>query len=236
MKYHIVSFLALSISLVRTTSGTDFKAVLDNPYAYHHKRVTLMGVARIRELDFDLYREARAAKNFGPADKAVSISMAVQGPRYDEYDNRWVEITGIVDANRHGRLDYPCVVYLESVRPIPRRPAGAAHVVVEGIFMNHDTEDTYVTLVDQAGRMYAEFQVPVHKVNGTGIRKGTAILKRKSGEVIARHNILSPRDARYFDVAHHAYYYRIADRQVHPVRPNDARKWMSLKPSSPGVR
>src|SRR5687767_6019618 len=144
MRYNFASILALSILLVKTSSGTPFEALLENPRAYHQKRVSLVGVARIQGLDFDLYREPGAAKNFGPADQAVSVSTAVDGPRYDRYDNRWVEITGIVNANRHGRLDYPCVVYLESVKPLPRRPAGRPHVVVEGIFMNANAEDISV--------------------------------------------------------------------------------------------
>lgn len=152
------------------------------------------------------------------------------GLRYDKYDNRWVKITGVVDANRHGGWGYPCVIFLDRVRPLPLPPAGKPHVVIEGVFRNEGSQTAEVVLFDKAGEMYAEFTIPAHEANGSAIRKGMAEIRESPGKVIAKYDLLlSDQDARYFDPATHTYFYRIANGKVEGVSPKEAKSWTRRK-------
>jgi hypothetical protein len=227
MKYGITILAAF---LATNSWAVDFNQVLRNPRAYHHQRVTLTGVARVQGLSFDLYGNSADANDFRATEKALSISLPVTERNYDRYDNRWVRIVGVVDANRHGRIGYPCVILLENLQPIKISPAGKPHVAIEGVFKNDDLTAVSIVLLDTAAKMYAEFSVPAGEMNGTGIRKGTAEVKDSSGKVIARYNhLLSNQDAGYFDPVAHIYYYRLAKGKIEGVGPKDAKKWTSRR-------
>lgn len=212
--------------LAASSGAADFKQVFRNPRAYHDQVVTLTGVARIQGLSFDLYENAADANNFSAVDRALSVSPRVNAPRYDAFDNRWVTITGIVDANRHGRIGSPCVILLESLKPLPVPAAGNRHVVVEVVVKNEDSKPVDIVLLNEAGQMYAEFSVLAHKTNGTGIRKGTLEVRQSSGKVITRSNLLlSSHESRYLDTASHIYYYHIVNGRFEGVRPEVAKSW-----------
>ena len=217
----------LSLLVVATSSAAEFKQLLDDPVAYHHRRVTINGVARVEGLTFELYARPSDANLYAPADRALSISQNVNGPRHDKFDNRWVKVTGIVDAKRHGMWGYRCVIFLENVQLLRRPPAGPPHVVISGVFRNDGPQDTSVVLLDQAGKIYAEFPVPVHEVNGTGLRKGAAEVREPSGKVISRYGLLSDRDSPYLDRASHTYYYRISNGRIEGISPSKAKSWSS---------
>jgi hypothetical protein len=227
MKYCITLLAAF---LAINSLAVDFNQVLRNPRAYHHQHVTLTGVARVQGLSFDLYGNSADANDFRAIDKALSISPPITGPKYDRYDNRWVRIVGVVDANRHGRIGYPCVILLETLQPLPISPAGKLHVAIEGVFKNDDLAAVNIVLFDTAGKMYAQFDVPAGEMNGTGIRKGIAEVRDSSGRIITRYDrFLSNQDAGYFDPVDHIYYYRLAKRKVEGVRPKEAKKWTSRR-------
>lgn len=217
----------LSLLFVATSSAADFKELARNPAAYHHHRVTVTGVARVEGLTFELYANPADAGSYAHADKAISISQNVEGPRYDKYDNRWVKVVGVVDAKRHGMWGYPCIIFLESVQPLPLPAAGKQHVVISGVFRNDDSKAVSIVLFDQAGKMYAEFPVPGHETNGTGVRKGTAEIRELSGKIMSRYSrLLSDQDSRYLDAATHTYYYHIVSGKVEGVSPLEAKNWM----------
>jgi hypothetical protein len=225
MKYFVG---LLAVFLATNSLAVDFNQVLGNPRAYHHQRVTLTGVARVQGLSFDLYGNSADANNYRAINKALSISPPIDGPKYDRYDNRWVRIVGIVDANQHGRIGYPCVILLENLQPLPTSAAGKPHVVIEGVFRNDDSTAVNVVLFDTARKMYAEFGVPPGEINGTGIRKGTAEVQDRSGRIITRYNrFLSNQDSEYFDSENHIYYYHLTQGKLEGVRPNQAKKWAS---------
>jgi len=223
MKYYVA---ILAVFVTTNCLAVDFNQVLRNPRAYHHQRVTITGVARVQGLSFDLYGNSGDANNVRAIDRALSISPQIKGPKYDRYDNRWVKIVGVVDADRHGRIGYPCVIFLEDIQPLPISPAGKPHVVIEGVFRNEDSTAVNIVLFDTVGKMYAEFGVPAGDMNGTGIRKGTAEVKDSSGRNIGRYDrFLSNQDAEYFDPVGHIYYYQIANGKVKGVKPTEAKKW-----------
>ena len=222
MNYYLA---VLTVLLVATSSAADFKEVLRNPAGYHQRRVTITGVARVEGLTFELYANPADADSYASATRTLSISQNVKGPRYDKYDNRWVEITGIVDAKRHGMWGYPCIIFLESVRPLPLPPAGSPRVVISGAFRNEDSKDVSIVLVDEAGKIYGEFPVPGHEVNGTGLRKGVAEVRDRSGKIMSRYDVDFEKDSRYRDDASHTYYYRVNNGQIEGVSPDKAKGW-----------
>jgi hypothetical protein len=227
MKHYLAILFVL---LVARSSATELKELVRNPAAYHHRRVTVIGVARVEGLTFELYANPADASSYARADRALSISQNAEGPRYDKYDNRWVKLVGVVDANRHGMWGYPCIIFLESVQPLAVPPAGKQHVVISGAFRNDDSRDVSIVLFDQAGKTYAEFPVPGRGTNGTGLRRGTAEIREPSGNIISRYSgLLSDQDARYLDAVSQTYYYHITKGKIEGVSPNDAKKWPPRK-------
>jgi hypothetical protein len=220
MKYCLI---AVSLVFAATSSAAEFENVVQNPMAYHRHRVIVKGVARIEGLTFELYANAAAAKSYGAANRALSISQNVKAPRYDKYDNQWVEVTGIVDAKQHGMWGYACVIFLENVAPLPVSPAGDSRVIVSGAFRNDGPQDVLVVLRDQAGKIYAQFPVPRNKTNGSGLREGEAEVREISGRTLSRYHVRSNRDKLYLDPERHTYFYRIDHGHVEGI-PKAAKK------------
>jgi hypothetical protein len=212
-----LSLFVLLVAVAITSSAADFDKLIRNPLAYHHSRVTVKGVARVEGLTFELYANPSDAGSYAAANRALSISQAVKAPRYEQYDNRWVEVTGIVDAKQHGRWGYACVIFLESVAPLPVRPAGESRVIISGAFRNDGPQDVLVVLFDQAGKVYAQFPVPRSKTNGTGLRQGEAEVREMSGKTLSRYRLQLDRDKEYFDPVRQTYFYIIYHGKVERI-------------------
>jgi hypothetical protein len=221
--FRVIIFLSLAIS---HAFALDVAELVANPRQFQGQRVTVEGVARVQGLSFQLYRNAGEAKKYGPEDKAVEVSTRIKGPRYDQYDNRWVQVTGRLADASSASAYYGCTIFLDQVKLLARPPAGKPHVVTEVLFRNAGESDVQVVLKNERGRFYAEFPVPRNAVDGAGIRKGTAEVRNQSGRVIAKTTLLSsPDDGRYFDAKKRAYYYEIANGKIRRVTPQEAATW-----------
>jgi hypothetical protein len=109
IKYLLFAF---TILLIAASDGSEFQRLLANPFAYHKKRVCLVGFAHVEGESFVLYENAKAAAQFSDS-RAVSVAQQIGGSSYDRLNNRWVKIVGIVDAHSHGLWNLPCEILLE---------------------------------------------------------------------------------------------------------------------------
>lgn len=220
--------VALMVTVrVATAVPVAFNNLLENPRKYHHQQVSVEGVARVQGSSFVLYRNLHDAEELADSSKAISIAQRVGGQTYDNLDNHWVIVTGLVDADRHGMWNYPCEILLRDVHLLPRTP-GKQQTVVSALFRNETSMPVKITLVDQRGERYAEFSLSPNNFNGGAIRKGFAEVTAVTGGTIAKFN-LDPGVVRshYFDSAKRTYYLRVDSRGVQMVTPRRAETWLS---------
>ena len=220
---HIVFSGLLSLLLADAASAVEFKTLTRNAIAYHGQKVTVKGVARVQGLSFHLYGNASDARRFASGERAIVVSQNSEGPRYDRYDNRWIEISGTVDAHQRSAWGYPCVVFLDAIKALPLPAPGKQHVVIEGIFKNEDPEDIIIVLFSDRGRMYAQIPVAAYQSNGTGIRGGVIEIRSATDRKVVWRSAL-PQDLKYFDRAGRKYYYRIVHGKLEAVTPEDAKR------------
>jgi len=216
----------MNVLLVAASSGADFAELVRAPESYHRQTVRVTGVARVEGLTFELYANGPDAKKLVEAKRAIFISAAANGSKYDEYDNRWVTVDGRVDAYRRGTWGYACVIFLDRLQLLPVLPAGEPFKIISGVFRNDDSIDIDVTLFDQAGKNYAEFSISAHGTNGTGLRKGIAELRGPNGRLIARHKILTSKyHTPYRDGNKTRYYFRILNGGILDVPGFEGHQW-----------
>ena len=135
-----------------------FNDLLKDPRHYHAQRITVEGVARVEGESFVLCGTLRDAEGFAQPSKDISVAQKVGGKSYDDLDNQWVAVTGVVDADRHGMWNFPCEILLEAVRPLPR-PGGKKRVIIRATFRNQASQRVYVALMDYRSGKYAEFDL-----------------------------------------------------------------------------
>jgi hypothetical protein len=213
--------LSLIAESVQAAPSSDFKRLLAHPAAFHGKRVTLTGVAKIGGSEFFLYPDVSALRDSKPA---VFVAQNPRGAMYDKFNNHWLKVTGIVNAKGHGPLGGDtCELRLERVEPLPRPSLPDRNIY--GVFRNEGPAT--VTLKVSAPSGYSVFDIPPHFTAPPGvISNGTVEVTTRSGKLLAKANLL-PRGAaeRYFDNAHRTYYYRVTEKTIDLVWPSETTRW-----------
>lgn len=97
-----------------------FERVIENPSRYHHKRVTLHGVAHVQGSGFEL----RSLHNTSrlPDESQVIIVVWRGDANYDRFFDKPVVVTGVIDANQHGLWNYRCGMLLERIALLHSSP------------------------------------------------------------------------------------------------------------------
>lgn len=199
---------------------SDFKELLADPRAFNGKRVTLIGVAEIGGDEFFLYPDEHARR---VGDSGVFIS-SLNNVTFQRFNNYWLKVTGIVNANTHGPLGTdPCEVMLDRLEPLPLPPI--ADVNIYGIFRNDTTETVTLKVATPTG--YSIFDLQPHSTTPPGvITRGNVEVSTPSGQLIARAKLVpSKLAAEFFDPVRRAYYYRIVDKKVELVSPHETKEW-----------
>lgn len=218
--FAIVAFLLLANS-----PPTDFGQVINDPREVDGKRVSLVGIAQIEGNRFALYQDAQAASK-GQLSRAVFVRQRIDGPRYDQFNNHWLKVTGIVDAEQHGPLggSYACEIFLERIQPLPRPPLQDS--TIYALFRNETRNPVTVEASWQGG--YAKFNLGPGGINSVAIREGRVVVTTSSGKPVAKGNLVSLRSGqRYFDSDRRTFYYRITDGRVELVPLSEAKGWKS---------
>jgi hypothetical protein len=210
-----------------------FDALLSEPQRYHHRQVTVTGIAEIGGgVDFALWRDADARRR-GDLKKVMTVLQ-----RQDEMERavrsgkgiaphsganlRRVKVTAIVDTDLHGRFrDEPFELLLERLQVLPG-PRFYEFLPVIGFFRNDSSQEVRFTLYDTHGHLAGETGAGAHGVTQIGVKKGTVVVTTLGGEKLAT---CPTADSRYFDSAKKGYYFRFASGKVEPVFPRDAASW-----------
>jgi hypothetical protein len=97
-----------------------FERVIENPRRYHHKRVTLSGVAHVQGSVFEL--NSLHNTSLLPDESQVIIVLWRGNANYDRFNDRPVTVTGVIDANEHGHWNYRCGILVERVVALHSSP------------------------------------------------------------------------------------------------------------------
>lgn len=210
-----------------------FDALLSDPQRYHHRQVTVTGIAEIGGgMDFPLWREADTRRR-GDLKKVMSVLQ-----RQDEMERalrsgkgiaphssanlRRVKVAAIVDTDLHGRFrDEPFQLLLEKLQVLPGRRLYEFLPVI-GFFQNGSSQEVRFTLFDTRGHFAGETGAGPHGITQIGVKKGTAVVTTLGGKKLAT---CPTADSRYFDPAKKGYYFRFASGKIGPVFPRDATSW-----------
>lgn len=111
--------LTLCLQWSLTTFGADFNEIVRNPEKFHNKRVTVVAKVQGEAVQrFYLYRPPTSPND---TSRQVYGIISRESPLYEEYSNKWVRVTGVVDASFRGLLaDSACSLIIERVRPMPK--------------------------------------------------------------------------------------------------------------------
>jgi len=93
-----------------------FSQLLKDPAAYQHKRVCVTGFAHVFGDAFAIYESVKAAAKRDFAE-GIFVAQKFDGPDYNQYNMRWIKITGTVEMGERGWANYPCGILVERVKP-----------------------------------------------------------------------------------------------------------------------
>lgn len=97
--------------------AVDFEEVINNPSKFDKKRVTLVAMAEVGGDRFYLYRPPKPALSKAGSGREIYGILRTEGPVYDRFNDKLVEVTGVVDANYRGLVsDNACGLIIERVR------------------------------------------------------------------------------------------------------------------------
>lgn len=109
--------LALAVAFVGNGQLVEFKSLLSSPRSFHHRNISLVGFAHAFGDAFAVYEtEDAAAKR--DVSRGVFVRQPADGPDYDRFDNQWIRISGVIDANEHGNGWFPCGITVERVQQV----------------------------------------------------------------------------------------------------------------------
>lgn len=100
-----------------------FERVIANPRRYHHKRVTLCGIAHVQGSGFEL-RWLRNTSRLPDESQVIDVVWRDIAANFDRFNDRPVVVTGVIDANEHGHWYYRCTILLERIsmlHPSPKK-------------------------------------------------------------------------------------------------------------------
>ena len=178
--------IALVCAFTKDLYGAEsqFGAVLNDPTAFHSKRVTLVAVTEVAGIEVFLYPDIRSRLKADFA-KCVSVTWDRHRRSYQELNNHWVEVIGIIDAFHHGPVlgVDRCEVHLEKVRDLGPSSIKDTSVYVE--FIN----DMHVKLDVKFPTTYGDGEVsnirPGESTGKVAIAKGLVSAVDEEGRVFA---------------------------------------------------
>jgi hypothetical protein len=214
-------------------ADVSFDALLSEPQRYHHRQVTVTGIAEIGGgVDFPLWHDADARRH-GDLKKVITVlqrrdemERAVRSGKgiapHSGANLRRVKVTATVNTDLHGRFgDEPFELLLEKLQVLPG-PRLYEFLPVIGFFRNDSSQEVRFTLYDTRGQFAGETGAGPHGVTNIGVKKGTVVVTTLGGKKLAS---CATVESRYFDPAKKAYYFRFASGKMEPVFPRDATSW-----------
>ena len=118
LRVMLLACLVSIMALAANSPDSQFHHVVSNPRASHDKRVRIVAMADVMGDRFALYNRRRA-KTVNDLKREIFVALRYNPSvrSYDQYDKRLVEVTGVVDATRHGPFGgYACEIVADRIR------------------------------------------------------------------------------------------------------------------------
>jgi hypothetical protein len=117
------SVALISLNCEGGGSGASFERVIENPSRYHDKRVTIYGRAKVQGSGFEL-RSLHNTSRLPDEWQVIHVVWRDIAANYDQFNDRPVAITGVIDTRQRGLWDYRCGIWLERIevlRALPKK-------------------------------------------------------------------------------------------------------------------
>ena len=222
LKQVCIAFI-LALSCGTSAGQLNVSQIAKNPRAYHHKKVSLIGVAFVQGKSFVLFQNPNAAKEYAGPPKSLPVMPRNAAPPHenDKYNNCWVQITAVVDADRHGRWNSPCELLLETVQPLSGPVV--IHATTHAVFRNETSEPVQVRLLNSSGK-YAQFDLGPGGIEGFPAQNGRIEVTTAIRKPLAKGQINLNAKSRV-SAPIRALYFRIRDGRIDAVSDEAARAW-----------
>src|SRR4051794_39351030 len=125
LSVHGIVALALAATSVASAREIPLPLLLSQPQRFHHQRVTTRGFAVVSGESFELYPDTRTAVRYD-VHHALCVGQRMSGPRHDQFNRRWITVSGIIDARAHCMWGNPCELLLEGVSAATRTSSNQA--------------------------------------------------------------------------------------------------------------
>jgi hypothetical protein len=228
----------LAVVLGTTSYATEFHDVIRHPRAFHNRVISVIGLAMVEVDRFYLFENVSAASKVDLS-RAIYVRQGANVSSYDRFNNRWVELTGIVDADEHGPLGgLPCEISLKRVQLL-NRPAEKQWPGDLGLFKNDTGSTVRVFLSKQAHHYYGIFGLGPGGVGGMAVSPGTVAVVTLIPQGTEKSVVLVPEDERIATVklliparnhrrdepTQRVLYYRITKGKIELVPAQEAKDW-----------
>src|SRR5436305_8233156 len=122
---HGVAAFALAATSVASAREIPLRLLLSQPQRFHHQRVTTRGFAVVSGESFELYPDTRSAARYN-VHYALCVGQRISGRRHDQFNRRWITVSGIIDAHAHCMWGNPCELLLDRVTAATRTTSNQA--------------------------------------------------------------------------------------------------------------
>jgi len=213
------------MQLTAAAAAVSFDALVKHPQAYHHRRVTLVGVAIGNGPTIELHRDLKSAEKAaagGPASESVLARAPLPWDARRRHHMRLVRITGIVDAHHHGFWGNPCEMSIEKIEALTDEPLG--HWKIPVAVLHNATSSGYRIYAGSAG-VQAKLSIAPEGILQLPRPDGTLTVFDAPERVLARTTLDMNAHSRYLDRKEGAFYYEIRRGTIIQVMPQVAKGW-----------
>ena len=210
------------MQLTAAAAAVSFDALVKHPEAYHHRRVTIVGVAVGNGPTFEIVPNVKSAENVGDAACTVRAKAFIPWDYKRRYHLRLVRVTGIVDAHHHGVWGNACEISVEKIQALTVGPLVPWKVPVAVI--HNAASSPYHIHAGPAG-MESQLGIAPHGILELPRPDGTLTVLGAHEEVLLRQKLDMSGRSRYLDRKEGAFYYEIRDGRITQVLPKDAKAW-----------
>jgi hypothetical protein len=210
------------MQLTAAAAAVSFDALVKHPGAYHHRRVTIVGIAVGNGPTLEIHPSVKSAENVGDAAGTVVARASIPWDYKRRYHLRRVRVTGVVDAHDHSIWGNACGISVEKIEALTRDPL--VHWKIPVAVIHNATSSPYPIHAGSAG-VEARLNIAPHDLLELPRPDGTLTVLGPHEEVLARQQLDVSGRSPYLDRKEGAFYYEIKDGAITQVLPKDAKAW-----------
>jgi hypothetical protein len=226
----IAQVLAFTLAAHASIISLSFDQLARNPGAYRGKEVSVIGVAEVDGTSFTLFQPPHR-----DVSHSIFIGVPVGPPRYDNLNNHWVRLTGVVEADEEGI--FRAKIFMNRVEALHRSPV--PEVKTYAIFTNQSSTNVQIELFDKSGKKTSKIILARGGIEKTAISDGNAKLLDQSGRLLSEITVESEH-SKFLDPSNRSFYFRINDGKIERTMPRNASdikaRWDDLSKSERGKK